>query len=147
MTARRTIPPHGRILNVSARPTTFAKFCILLPTVLIMFVPLTMGLRAQDASAPGGGRAAQADASYRVGITALQQGDLASARTAFEKTVQLQPRSPEAHNSLGWVLMAQKQVDPAIAQFQAALDLRADFFQAHMNLSSAFLLKGDAKRA
>src|SRR5580692_934676 len=112
-----------------------------------MFVLLTTGLRAQDASAPVGGRAAQADASYQLGITALQQGDLASARTAFEKTVQLQPRSPEAHNSLGWVLMAQKQVDPAIAQFQAALDLRADFFQAHMNLSTAFLLKGDAKRA
>ena len=72
--------------------------------------------------------AAQADAIYRQGIAALQQRDLASARAAFEKAVQLQPRSPEGHNSLGWVLLAQKQVDPAIAQFQAALDLRHGFF-------------------
>ena len=106
-----------------------------------------MTLYGQDGSAPVTGRAAQADAVYQQGIVSLQQGDLASARTAFEKAVQLSPRSPEGHNSLGWVLLAQKQVDPAIVQFQAALDLRADFFQAHMNLSSAFLLKGDAKRA
>src|SRR5580692_1632519 len=116
-------------------------------TVLVLWVALPCALPGQDTSAPVVGRAAQADAIYRQGIAALQQRDLASARAAFEKAVQLQPRSPEGHNSLGWVLMAQKQVDPAIAQFQAALDLRADFFQAHMNLSTAFLLKGDAKRA
>src|ERR1700726_774276 len=115
-------------------------------TVLVLWVALPCALPGQDTSAPVVGRAAQADAIYRQGIAALQQRDLVSARAAFEKAVQLQPRSPEGHNSLGWVLLAQKQVDLAIAQFQAALDLRMDFFQAHMNLSSAYLLKGDRKR-
>jgi Tfp pilus assembly protein PilF len=114
---------------------------------LILFVALPFVVHGQEVNAPVVGRAAQADAVYRQGITSLQQGDLAAARTAFEKAVQLSPRSPEGHNSLGWVYLAQHQVDLAIAQFQAALDLRTDFFQAHMNLSTAFLLKGDPKRA
>src|SRR6266403_3468301 len=135
------------ILSVSVCPTILAKFRALVTCMVIVCVVLPSGLRAQDASVPVVGRAAQADAVYRQGIASLQQGDLASARTAFEKAVQLSPRSPEGHNSLGWVYLAQHQVDLAIAQFQAALDLRVDFFQAHMNLSTAFLLKGDPKRA
>ena len=79
--------------------------------MVIVCVVLPSGLRAQDASAVG--RAAQADAVYRQGITSLQQGDLAAARTAFEKAVQLSPRSPEGHNSLGWVLLAQQRAQPA----------------------------------
>jgi Flp pilus assembly protein TadD len=88
-----------------------------------------------------------AQTTYRQGIAALQQGDLASARTAFETAVQMEPRSPDARNSLGWVLMLQGQVDAAIEQFRGALDLRPDFFQADTNLSNALLQKGDPKGA
>src|ERR1700722_10294388 len=108
----------------------------------VLIAALAMPLRA-----PAQNSAAQADEIYRQGITALQQGDLATAKADFVKVVAIQPRSAEAHNSLGWVLLAQKQIDPAIAQFGAALDLRPDFFQAHMNLASAYLAKGDPKRA
>jgi Tfp pilus assembly protein PilF len=107
-------------------------------TVMILCLALPLAVRGQEAPAAGGGRLAQADAVYRQGIVSLQQGDLAAARAAFEKAVQLSPRSPEGHNSLGWVLLAQGLIDPAIAQFQATLDLRVDFFQAHINLSNAF---------
>jgi Tfp pilus assembly protein PilF len=129
--------PQIRLLQGCGVTLRMLALCMLLP----------VASRGQTADAPVAGRAEQADAIYRQGIAALQQGDLASARAAFEKAVQLLPRSPEGHNSLGWVLLAQKQVDPAIAQFQAALDVRPDFFQAHLNLSSAYLLKGDSKRA
>src|SRR5262249_22540379 len=61
--------------------------------------------------------------------------------------VKLSPRSPEGHNSLGWVLLAMRDLDGAIAQFNAALDLRTDFFQAYSNLSSALVEKGDTKGA
>ncbi len=106
----------------------------------LLSAAVPVALLAQD-------RATQADEIYRQGITSLQHGDLAAARASFEKVVAIQPRSPEAHNSLGWVLLVQKQYDPAIAQFGAALDLRPDLFQAHMNMSTAYLAKGDPKRA
>ena len=96
-----------------------------------------VGVLAMPFRATAQNSAAQADEIYGQGITALQQGDLATAKADFERVVAIQPRSADAHNSLGWVLLAQKQVDPAIKQFGAALDLRPDFFQAHINMANA----------
>src|SRR5882724_3439345 len=50
--------------------------------------------------------AAQAEAIYAQGMQSLQQGDLSAAESAFEKVLRLAPSSAEAHNSLGWVLLA-----------------------------------------
>src|SRR5439155_16833487 len=61
---------------------------------------------------------ASIDATYQKGVAALTRGDLASARTAFEKIVKVAPNIPEAHNSLGWVLLTQGEPDHAIAQFR-----------------------------
>ena len=83
----------------------------------------------------------------RQGMAALKRGDLASARVTFEKVVRLSPRSPEAHNSLGWVLLSQNQPDVAIPHFRLALELRPDFAQAHINLASALAQKGDMEAA
>src|ERR1700733_15342848 len=73
---------------------------------VVLFVTLTMSPRALAQNSAG-----QADQIYRQGIAALQQGDLATAKADFQKVVTIQPRSAEAHNSLGWVLLAQKQID------------------------------------
>jgi Tfp pilus assembly protein PilF len=77
--------------------------------------------RAQTKNSKGSGDAAAANAIYSQGIAALQGRDLAGAREAFEKTVRLVPQSPEPHNSLGWVLLAQGETDAAIAEFKAAV--------------------------
>src|ERR1700694_1761568 len=58
---------------------------------------------------------------YSQGMGALEKGDLNGARVSFEKVIRLAPSSPEAHNSLGWVLLQQAQIDSAITQFRAAL--------------------------
>jgi Tfp pilus assembly protein PilF len=47
----------------------------------------------------------RAQAIYSQGMAALQKGDLEAARASFEKVVRIAPSSPDAHNSLGWVLM------------------------------------------
>ncbi|MGH9816859.1 MAG: hypothetical protein ACRD6I_12335, partial [Candidatus Acidiferrales bacterium] len=39
--------------------------------------------------------AARAQASYQRGLEAVQQGNLAAARMAFERAVKLSPQSPE----------------------------------------------------
>src|SRR6185437_14264750 len=70
-----------------------------------------------------------ANSIYSQGMNALQRRDLAAARAAFEKTVQMVPRSPEPHNSLGWVLLAQGETDAAVLEFKDALRLKPDFVQ------------------
>ena len=77
-------------------------------------------------------------ATYQKGVTALERGDLETARSAFEEAVRLSPSSAEAHNSLGWVLLAQGQIDASIVEFNSALKLKPAFAQAHINLANAF---------
>src|SRR5260370_8922909 len=77
--------------------------------------------------------ASRTAATYQRGMSALQKGDLISARADFEKVVRLAPQSPEGHNSLGWVLLAQGEIDPAIAQFRTAVKLKPEFPHAHVN--------------
>src|ERR1700732_4088944 len=91
--------------------------------------------------------AIQANAEYGRGVNALQRGDLAGARAAFEKVLRLVPSSPEGHNSLGWVLLAQGQTEEAIVHFRAALRAKPAFAQAHINLSNALVQKGDREGA
>jgi len=61
--------------------------------------------------------------------------------------VRLAPKSPEGHNSLGWVLLAQGEIDSAIVHFRSAVKLSPDFALAHMNFSSALVRKGDVLAA
>jgi tetratricopeptide (TPR) repeat protein len=86
-------------------------------------------------------------ATYQEGLSALQQGDLVAARAAFERVLRLMPQSPEGHNSLGWVLFAQNEVDAAIAHYRTALKWRPEFVQAHINLANALVQKGDLAAA
>ena len=84
-----------------------------------------------------------AEATYRQGLAALQSGDLATARVAFEHVVKVAPGYAEGHNLLGWVLLAQEHVAESISQFRIALRLKPDFAQAHMNLANALARSGD----
>ena len=80
---------------------------------------------------------ARVKALYAEGMSALRKQDLAGAQATFEKLIRIAPRSPEAHNSLGWVLLNQGQVDSAVEQFRSAIRLKPDFPQAHLNLANA----------
>ena len=102
---------------------------------------------AQSAGAAKEDAAARASATYQEGLSALQQGDLVAARAAFERVLRLMPQSPEGHNSLGWVLFAQNEVDAAIGHYRTALKWRPEFVQAHVNLANALVRKGDLTAA
>src|SRR6266704_6091033 len=90
---------------------------------------------------------ARAEALYAEGMSALRKQDLAGAQAAFEKLIRVAPKSPEAHNSLGWVLLNQGQVDPAVTQFRSAIRLKPDFPQAHLNLANALSQRRDFAEA
>jgi len=59
--------------------------------------PCAITGNAQSASTSRENAESRAKASYAQGMAALQTGDLASARAAFEKVVRLAPQSPEGH--------------------------------------------------
>jgi predicted O-linked N-acetylglucosamine transferase (SPINDLY family) len=59
----------------------------------------------------------------------------------------LQPDSPEAHNDLGTTLRAKNDIGAAIASFQKAISLKADFVEAHLNLGAVFFDQGSAPAA
>src|SRR5436189_136107 len=61
---------------------------------------------------------AAAESAYQRGMSALKTRNLPAARVAFEDAVKLAPRSAEAHNSLGWVLLTQGDIDKAISEFR-----------------------------
>ena len=83
--------------------------------VLVIFLLVVAGMRLLT------GQAASADHAeklYQSGLADLKRADLPGARKAFEEVLSLAPRSPDAHNSLGWVLSRQGEVDSAISHFR-----------------------------
>ena len=89
------------------RPTFFVRISAAL---LFFFSGATAISSAQSAPPAKADAASRATAAYAHGMSALQKGDLVSARADFEKVVRLAPKSPEGHNSLGWVLLAQGEI-------------------------------------
>ena len=106
-----------------------------------------VSLGASEQAAKSSPVSARAASTYQRGMKALQKGDLATAQAEFEKVIGLTPRSAEGHNSLGWVLLSQRQFESAISQFRTAVQLKPDFPQAHINLANALSQTGDLEGA
>ena len=62
---------------------------------------------------------------------------MAAAHDAFANAVRLDPRSADAQNMLGQVLLQQGQVDDAIAHFRVLVKLRPTLAVAHAYLGQA----------
>src|SRR5262249_13793392 len=113
----------------------FARFVCRLLVGAVCVVSAALAQQAQHprpAQVP-----AQTEEIYAQGLSALKEGNLPAAKIAFEKVVKAAPNSAEAHNSLGWVLLAAGQPDPAVAQFRIATKLKPELVQAHINLANA----------
>src|ERR1700719_3191045 len=98
------------------RSYSISFVCLLNAVCLLSIASLIWG---QSSARP---RSAEAGPKglYSQGMAALEKGDLNGARESFEKVIRLAPSSPEAHNSLGWVLLQQGETDSAIVQFRSA---------------------------
>src|SRR5215472_15438979 len=118
----------------------------LLGTALAFLIPGVI-LHAQSPAAQTSAEEERAKSLYAHGMQAVQQGDLDGAHQHFAELVRLAPKSPEAHNSFGWVLLHQGQIDVAIAQFNSAVKLRPSFGQAHLNLANALAARQDFAEA
>ena len=96
-------------------------------------------------------RAAQANPSastlYRLGTLLVKSGEVARARTAFERALALQPDLAEASNDLGALLAQQGEIDKAIERFRAAIAATPEYPDALNNLGYALLLTGRDEEA
>jgi len=132
------------LLEIPIVPIRFRLRCLW--PLLAFFLSSLAGVRDVGCAQRGPEEASRLRRSkrfYAQGMQALQRGDLPAAETAFNKVLRLAPSSAEAHNSLGWVLQAEEKIEPAIREFQAAINFKPDFPQAHINLANAFLRSGN----
>jgi len=75
------------------------------------------------------------------------QGDFAGAHQDAERTLELDPASPEAHNLMGYVLAAEGSLKRASAHYQKALDIDPTFGEALLNHADLLLSMGESERA
>jgi tetratricopeptide (TPR) repeat protein len=86
-------------------------------------------------------------ALHRLGVLRAQQGSLSDALTLLGLAVRQNPRSPEAQNHLGSILHARQQYAEAIACFEQAIALDADYAEAHYNRGGSMLALGRLEQA
>lgn len=73
------------------------------------------------------------------GNTALQHNDLAAARKAFEKAIQIYPQYAGAYNNLGLIAMKNGDRAAALAAFQQAVHINDHYALASVNLARLLL--------
>jgi protein O-mannosyl-transferase len=70
------------------------------------------------------------------------RGDLAGARSLFERALALRPSDPTTLSNLGNALAAEGRTEEAIARFEAALRAKPDLVAALYNLANTFSQAG-----
>src|SRR5579864_7472670 len=100
---------------------------------------LAIGSLAQTAPTPA--KSAERLALHH-GQDELKSGDIARARTDFEKAVRLAPNDPEAQSALGWVLAQQGEADAALIHLQAAIKFKPSLVEARLTLAGVLAQQG-----
>ncbi len=76
----------------------------------------------------------------RLGFLYIQKKNRDAARSHFQKALELNKRSPGAHNGMGTLYRMEGDPKQAEEHFLKALDYKSDYSQAHLNYGS-FLYK------
>ncbi len=78
-----------------------------------------------------------ARAFYNLGNALRERGDLAGARAAYERAVQLNPKFVMAQNNLGNILRLRGAPEAAVAHLRRAVREDPDFAEGYVNLGAA----------
>jgi tetratricopeptide (TPR) repeat protein len=77
-----------------------------------------------------------------LGNLLLGAGDLTTAKTAYETTVNIDPSFAAGHNNLGMTLKALGRMQEAIASYKQAIQLNPNYADAYQNLAVVLLKIG-----
>lgn len=111
-----------------------------------------LGIRSMPscAQAPNAANTAafkRADAAFHEGYKAQQSGNLELARSRFAEVVKLEPQIAEAHQALGAVLLEMNKPREAVAELEAAAQLKPGDAGNEANLALACAATGNAAKA
>jgi tetratricopeptide (TPR) repeat protein len=88
-----------------------------------------------------------ATAYNQIGYLYSRTGDLAKAREALEKYVQLLPNEPNPHDSYAEVLRLSGRYDEALEHYRIALKIDPTFYISQKELGETYSLMGDEEKA
>ncbi|MAQ17362.1 MAG: UDP-N-acetylglucosamine-peptide N-acetylglucosaminyltransferase [Sandaracinus sp.] len=77
----------------------------------------------------------------------LEAGDLQGARQAARATLEHDAESPEAFNTLGYILALEGDLEEALAHYEQALANDEGYFEAYLNAADVKLRLGDVEGA
>jgi tetratricopeptide (TPR) repeat protein len=88
-------------------------------------------------------------AHHNLGVIQLNRPDVPIEETMgrLREALRLNPRYPDAHNSMGVAMRKLGRFDEAIAHYQEAIRLMPDFAAAHNNLGAVLYLQGKPAEA
>lgn len=90
----------------------------------------------------GSARGRSTDTSFASAIRAFNAGKFEDAERMAEAAERANPKRPDIPNLRGAILAKQKRYDEAAEQFNAALVLDPNFYQAKLNLAEVNLRQG-----
>ncbi len=80
---------------------------------------------------------------FSYGITLARMNRLAEARIHLEKSLQADARQPLAHEVLGRLMEAARQIPEAISHYREAIRLQPNFGKAHLDLATVLARQGE----
>ena len=84
------------------------------------------------------------NAVYLMGLILKEQGNSVEAITQFEKCLELNPKRPDACDSLGHALFLKGEFDRATELFQRALSMDPKLFPARIHLAECYKRMGES---
>ncbi len=84
---------------------------------------------------------------YLMAAAKKGQGDQTVAVKLYRQSIDTDDQKPEVHNSFANLLKDMKNYDEAVLHYKTAIQLRANFVQAHMNLGLTEQARGNHVRA
>lgn len=90
---------------------------------------------------------AQTMIRYRLATDLQQAGNFDDAETCYVDVLRRQPNLAEAHNNLGVIQSAKRQLDQAAASFERAISSQANYSEAMFNLGVVLEQQGKLDRA
>ncbi len=84
---------------------------------------------------------------YALGVVQLEKKDYEGAIRAFEKSVQIDPRIPEAYNNLSVCYNSINMHEKAVLASETALKHKPDYYEACINMGNAYKSMGNSDKA